>query len=123
MYAGIPLSLMSFKLLKWRDEEGCAQNFQLVDGVSAKWRDFGILLGLDVNQLDGFDSQYRGNPTSCWNRVMEHWLAGEGGCDYLPTWEGLYTLLNDADFSSVAAELEKAVTGRSFNKIVKSTQN
>ena len=94
-----------------------------MDEVSAKWRDFGILLSLDMNQLDGFDYQYRGNPASCCNRVMEHWLSGKGGHDYPPTWKGLYTLLTDANFSSVAAELEKAVTGRSSKRIVKSAQN
>ena len=40
---------------------------------------------------------------------MEHWLNGAGKDCYPPTWEGLYTLLEDAQCSQVAEELKKAV--------------
>ena len=102
-------SLKALGLIKWMDANGHRHLFQLVNKVSTKWREFGVLLSLELDKLDGFDGHYRGNPTSCWNRVMEHWLNGGGGCDYPPTWEGLYTLLNDLELSAVAKEMENAV--------------
>lgn len=51
----------------------------------------------------------------CWARVMEQWLNGQREDDYPSTWEGLYMLLNDAEFSVVAEELKVAVDGFSTN--------
>ena len=41
---------------------------------------------------------------------MEHWLSQDGSRDYPATWEGLYTLLNDVGFGTVAEKLKTAVT-------------
>lgn len=101
-------------LLKWKDEEGVEHTFQLGSRVSTKWRSFGLLLGLELNKLDGIDSDYRGVSSSCWNRVMEHWLNGGGEPEYLPTWEGLYTLLRDIEHPNVARDLKKAVDAYSY---------
>ena len=41
---------------------------------------------------------------------MDHWLNKK--CeDYPVSWQGLYSLLEDVDCSSVAKELEEAVDG------------
>ena len=85
--------------------------FQLVSQVSAKWKDFGLLLNVTLNDLEALEQEHRGNAKNIWNRVMDHWLAGKGGYDYPASWEGLYTLLKDLDFSEVSDELEKAVSG------------
>ena len=86
------------------------QTFRLVDRVSASWRRFGLILGLTGNQLDVLADQYRGDSNMCWAKVMECWLSGS--CkrdDYPVTWEGVYTLLNDAEYSVIAEELRMAV--------------
>ena len=77
--------------------------------VSAKWYNFGMLLGLDLNQLDGWEAEYRGNASRCWNRVMNQWLTQGGSHDYPATWEGLYTLLRDTEFPNIATKLKNAV--------------
>ena len=107
---GVPLTLKTISLLKWRDLQGQEQTFRLGNRVAAKWRDFGIQLGLTMSQLDSWDEQYRGNASTCWNKLMEHWLNGEGSRDYPPTWEGLYTLLQDGECANFAIALRKAVT-------------
>ncbi len=76
-----------------------------------KWKDFGLRLNMTLNDLEALEREHRGNARDIWNRVMDHWLAGRGGCDYPASWEGLYTLLRDLDLSEVANELEKAVNG------------
>ena len=79
--------------------------------VSAKWEGFGLLLGLRVNQLRAWRQENMGDISMCWNRVMEHWLDG-GSADYPPTWEGLYTLLTDAECAGVAKNMKAAVECR-----------
>lgn len=81
----------------------------MVNEVSANWHDFGLLLGVGLNQLDAWELQYRGDASKCWNKVMDRWLASGGTRDYPATWEGLYTLLNDTGFVKVAKELNDAV--------------
>lgn len=81
--------------------------------VSAKWRRFGLILDLTLNQLDAMDSRYRGDAELCWNKVMEHWLKGE--CTrYPPSWEGLYSLLMDMDYGEYVTILKKAVSAAFF---------
>ena len=110
-HVDISPSLKTLGLLKWRDEYGCQQSFRLESEVNAMWKEFGIHLGMSPNHLRGIDAVHRGDPTVCWNRVMEHWLAGQSGRDYPPTWEGLYILLNDMELPKLAREMEKAVAG------------
>lgn len=101
---------MRLHLIKWKDERGLTQTFRLVDRVSASWKNFGIILGLTMNQLKRWEDQYRGDSNSCWARVMEFWLSGGSDKDDYPvTWEGLYTLLYDTEYSVVADELKMVV--------------
>ena len=105
---------MTLHLIKWKDERGHIQTFRLVDRVSASWRSFGILLNITTNQLNVWEDQYRGDANMCWARVMEEWLNGSRETDYPVTWEGLYSLLNDAEYSKVAVELRRAVNGADY---------
>ena len=81
----------------------------MVDQVSAKWHDVGMLLGLSLNQLDAWDAEYRGNANKCWNRVIDQWLTRGGSHDYPATWEGVYTLLKDTGFKKIARKLKSAI--------------
>ena len=103
------VSLSLLNLLKWKDEEGQEQEYRVVDEVSAKWYEFGMLLGFKLNQLDAWDTEYLKNASRCWNRVMDQWLTQGGSHDYPATWEGLYTLLRDTGFASTARKLKNAV--------------
>lgn len=85
------------------------KTLRLVDMVSAKWKNFGVLLGITQNQLDVWEKQYCGNANMCWTKVMAYWLNGGSKDQYPPTWDGLYTLLEDAEYSQVAEELKKVV--------------
>ena len=100
--------MRSLNLLKWQDEKGQEQTFRLVDKVSAKWEGFGLLLGLEYNQLDAVRRDQLGETARCWNRVMDHWREG-CSVDYPPTWDGLYSLLTDMEYSEYARELQQAV--------------
>lgn len=108
LYIGSP-SEGALHLLRWKDHKGNKKTFRLVDRVSAGWHKFGILLGISQNQLKVWDEKYRGNSSMCWTKVMEHWLNGGGKDCYPATWEGLYTLLEDADYLQVAKDFKEVV--------------
>ena len=64
-----------------------------------------MLLDITDNNLDVMAQANLKDPSSCWNRVMQHWLNG----GYPVSWEGLYCLLEDVQCATVAEELRKAV--------------
>ena len=106
--AAVSPSMVTLTLLKWQ-EDGHTKRFRLIDKVQSKWRDFGTLLGL-AGQLTSWESEYR---IRCLTKVMTRWLDGGGGGDYPPTWEGLYTLLEDVECVQVTKELKEAVAASS----------
>ena len=105
-----PLKLKYLIMLKWEDGSHSQQPriFSLRDKVSSKWRDFGTLLDITDNNLDAMARANSNEPSSCWNRVMQHWL-NRGCMDYPVSWDGLYCLLEDVQCATVAEELRKAV--------------
>ena len=87
---------------------GHQQIFRLVDRVSSKWRKIGRTIGITENTLCAWEAQYRGNADSCWTRVMEHFLKGE--CkDFPVSWDGVCSLLDDCQLSSVSERLKEVV--------------
>ena len=77
--------------------------------VSAKWKEFGLHLGLHMNQIAALKKEHLGDCTDCWYAVMTHWLD-HGSERYPVTWRGLYSLLDDVGCPDVA-ELDIAVAG------------
>ena len=109
IYAEFSPSLKSLGLITWKDKFGHEQKFQLVSEVSVKWKEFGLRLGMTLNDLEALEREYRGNAKDIWNKVMDHWLAGKAARDYPVSWEGLYSLLRDVELSETANQLEKAI--------------
>ena len=103
--------MMTLTLLKWQ-EDGCNQRFRLILKVQSKWWDFGTLLGL-TDELTTWEKEHQRDAGRCWTEVMTYWLNGGGGNDYPPTWEGLYTLLEDVKCVQIAKELRQAVAASS----------
>ena len=46
----------------------------------------------------------------CIRRITKHWLDGGGASEYPVTWDGLYSLLEDAECAEIAKQLRKAVS-------------
>ena len=85
------------------------ETFQLASRVCSEWQNFGTLLDQSLDQLRHWAQEHQGNSLSIWKEVIDHWLTAEGTEDYLATWEGLYSLLDDLNLPSIAAELRHAV--------------
>ena len=107
--AGVPLSLNSLYILKWKDEHGKEQRLQLVEKVSCKWLEFGLAVGMEMDRLEAWGRQYHEDGSRCWLEVMKRWLNAGGCGDYPATWEGLYRLLMDVGYKKVAKELKTAL--------------
>ena len=99
-------------LIKWKDSSGEVRKFRLVNIVSSKWEAFGYRLGI-AHMLDGWREECLASAQRCWWKVMQYWLS-EYQCDtntpdYPATWEGMYEMLDDVEFSEVAKQLKEAV--------------
>ena len=101
-------SLKSLHIIKWNNDDGSEEVFCLTKRVSTRWKDIGILLGLESNELTAIERDIPLDTGMRWNKVMECWLEGCSS-EYFPTWEGLYALLNDIECSEIAIKLEDAV--------------
>ena len=106
---GVPLSLNSLSLFKWKDEHAKQQTFCLGDRVCADWVKFGLAVSVDMNRLKSWGMQYHENTYHCWLEVMGHWLNTGGTDDYPTTWEGIHQLLVDVGYKKVADELNTAL--------------
>jgi hypothetical protein len=92
-------------LIKWRGNGGCVHKFRLINRVSAKWESFGRRLEIPSNVLQGWREECQADAAKCWNKVMEYWLAGHPA-----TWESVYELLEDLEYTTVAKELKDALS-------------
>ena len=102
----LEVSIKHLELIKWR-----TQRFRLVNRVSSKWETFGRRLDLYEDQLVCWERECLGKPARCWIEVMKYWLR-EGGIppDYHPaTWEKLYVLLDDVEYTEVTNELKEII--------------
>lgn len=66
-----------------------------------------------MDQLEAWKDECLGKAAKCWMKVMNHWLD-RGGIlpNYPTTWEGLYVLLEDVEYSEVAEKLKKINSAR-----------
>lgn len=96
--------------MRWKDELGSVKKFKLVTKVSSKWRNFGILLSHEMDQLEAWSQECLGVSSRCWYKVMNYWITEDDSPDYPTSWRGLLLMLEDAEYSEVAKELKKVLT-------------
>lgn len=77
--------------------------------TSKKWKKIGMLLNRNMAEFKDIQQQQEGDDELCWCDVMEKWLLGNGSSTYPATWEGLHSLLLDAQADDAAKLLKKAV--------------
>lgn len=53
------------------------------------WKELGILLGQDINWLEGLEDECNRKASRCWCKVISYWLAEGGTPGYPATWESL----------------------------------
>ena len=68
------IQFRELKLIKWTDERGEIQRFNLMERLSLHWRDIGELIGLSFQQLECMASEHRGRHADCCRAVLGSWL-------------------------------------------------
>jgi ankyrin len=103
-------------LFKWRDAHGAEQELRIVSTVSAKWRELGLLVGLISSELEGFDRKSLHHNFDCCVHVFTHWFNNGGHPPKYPlSWKGLFDLLCDIKYRTIANDLEAALASRGVN--------
>ena len=78
--------------------------------VSANWKKFGHILRQEPKLLEAWEAECLKKADQCWCKVMQHWLTEDNAPYHQATWEGLISLLEDADYAEVARKLKIALT-------------
>ena len=79
-----------------------------MQSVSPEWRKLGDLIGLLDSQQQALLVKHRDDIQLCCRDVFIHWMKNPPP-DYPVTWEGLYELLDDLEFSQLAKTLKEAI--------------
>ena len=75
---------------------------ELLNKVSAKWENIGLLLDLEIGQLDAIKSGHR-DPHECFREMLKLWLKQ---VDPLPTWSAIIEAI-EVEYKSLAEELSR----------------
>ena len=83
----------------------------MVTGARKRWKIIGILLNYSMKELNNIKREHDGSDELCWCDIMEGWLLdGRGTSSYPASWDGLHSLLVDAEAFDTAKLLRVAVT-------------
>ena len=103
------LTPRSLTIIKWRNDEGNVDRFNVISSVAYKWRDVGKILGIGYGPLEAISMKHQKDPEPCCDDVFKKWL--EDGSDHYPiTWGGLVELLEDAGLPQVSNDLKIALS-------------
>ncbi len=86
--------LVMSKLLnvQWYDDCKKCYQMSIVNEGCAKWHDIGLLIDMQIGL-----SQDKHDNTSCFTKVLEHWISTGGNANYPATWIGLQNILLDSE--------------------------
>lgn len=102
-------SLSKLTLFKWTSSSGEVKKLTIIERISLSWRSVGLLIGLNMSELDTIQQKtLNDNHQSC-QRVFSKWFDNNGHPSYPITWEGVQELLRDVKMETVAKDLKEAL--------------
>jgi hypothetical protein len=109
------MKLSHVNVIKWEDESGRVQQFNLTKKIAHRWRTIGKLLGLTNSELQSIDDKHRrwfkSRPEECCQAVLKLWLDNPPlDPDYPATWQGLIKVFEDSKLGEVAIELRTVLS-------------
>ena len=100
------------ELMKWKDENGVERELRIYSKIAHKWRQIATQLGLERGEIESVDADNR-TRYRCITVVMGRWLENADDLPnaerYPKSWQGLLSLLEDAELRDVAEELKRAL--------------
>ena len=107
-------------LIKWEDENGVIKELRIYSKIAHKWRQIATQLGFELGEIE---SIRKNNPFDDRDRVtvvLGRWFENArnlpNASRYPKSWQGLINLLEDAELSEVATELQQALSS-SWNNV------
>ena len=97
--------MASLKLLQCGNKE-----IRIIDGVGTNWKTVGDLIGLPHYRTAAIEKVRQLDPNECCRDVFSDWLEGKGKENYPASWDGLQKLLKDIQLSTLAKDVQKALT-------------
>ena len=107
MYLGY-IKLRHLNIIKWEDESGKVQQFNLMEEIAHEWHTIGELVGLTHSKLQSLDHEYQDQFESC-QAVLDLWLD-DPPPKYPATWQGLIDLLEKSQLDEVATEVRTVLS-------------
>ena len=101
-------TLKNLQLIRWRDKNRELKKFYLKHSICIEWEKIGDLVDIPSGLLEAWGIKYREDPLKCIKPVLSHWLSNPTE-DYPATWEGLYQLLEDIEYSEIAKQLRQCL--------------
>lgn len=84
------------------------KQYRLVSRICSSWQDVGSILGINQEKLDSIREENMLRTENRIRRVFSLWLENAAQlpkCEYYPlSWQGLYDILLDCEFSTAAME-------------------
>ncbi len=81
------------------------KRIRIIDSVAANWEEVAIALDFDVPEIATVRLECHFQPKPACRMILSNWLKGQG-CQP-PTWERLVEALSDANFLSLAQDLQQ----------------
>lgn len=89
-----------------------SKTVRVIDSVAAKWEELAIALGFDASAIDRIRRDYSSDCKEACSQMLIKWLKAElerSDEHRAVSWGTLIDCLKDAEFSSIAKELEEII--------------
>lgn len=108
-------TLSNLTLIIWTDRQKVKHELKILRRICDQSYMIGILLDLEISEIDGYMQQRRDDYTCC-TRIFKKWIDN-GGLEpnYPKTWKGLCSLLHAIDRDAVESELLAALASRGIH--------
>ena len=95
------------QLIKYADVDGDEHIFYLLQEIQLNCSSIGILFDISHHQIEAWNNHQRNQELLC-RAIFNRWIVN-GHDEYEVTWGGLLTVLEDAQLSDIAEQLENAL--------------
>ena len=96
------------EFFKYRDSNGDAKKFRLLQLIQQKCREIGTQLDMNKATLSAYEKKYAGDPIDVCLEVFHYWSAS-GSDDHPYTWGSIVEMLEDVELKGIATKLKDAL--------------
>ena len=96
------------KLQQLEELTGCDSKIvRIINGVASKWEELAIALGFDAPAIDCIRRDFSSDCKEACSQMLQKWIKMEYTACKPVTWTVLIQCLQDAEFSSLAKDLNE----------------